>query len=73
MKDLKDEMGPMRQQNKRMDGLRMRANWRGNIIWKSVRNVKHDFVDFMGENINVDYDDDYNFASVGDKDWFGHN
>ena len=31
-KDLKDEMALMRQQNSGMDGLRMGANQRGNII-----------------------------------------
>ena len=60
MKDLKDVMALMRQQNSRLDRLRMGANWRGNIIQRAVQNVKTYFIDFMDENTNVD-DDDYNF------------
>jgi hypothetical protein len=63
MKDMKNEMASIRQQNNRMDGLRMRVDRRGNIIGRAIRNVKTNFVDFMNENADVD-DDDHNFVSA---------
>jgi len=66
MKNLKDEMTLMRQQHGGIDGFKMVASWRGNTIWRAIQNVKIDFVD---ENANVD-DDDYNFASIGNRDRF---
>jgi len=67
---MKNEMASMRNQNSRMDGLRMRADRRGNTIGRAVRNVKTNFVDFVNENAYVD-DDDHDFASLDNKDWFG--
>lgn len=69
MKNLKDEMTLMRQQHGGIDGFRMVSSWRGNTIWRAIQNVKIDFVD---ENANVD-DDDYNFASIGNRDRFEQN
>jgi hypothetical protein len=49
-----------------MDGLRMGAYQRGNIVQKTIYDVKNNFVD---KNTDVDDDDDddddYDFASVG--------
>jgi len=74
MKNLKDEMALVRQQNSGTNGLRMGAHWRGNTIWRAIQNVKTDFIDFMDENTNVDDDDyDYDFAFIGNRNWFGHN
>jgi hypothetical protein len=42
------------------------------VKWRTLGNVKINFVDFIDENIDVDYDD-YNFASVNDRDRFGQN
>jgi hypothetical protein len=53
-----------------MDRSRIRVDQQGNPIWKVVRNVKIDFVDFIDENADVD-DEDYDFAFVGYRDWFG--
>jgi len=69
MKNLKDEMTFMRQQHSGIDGFRMVASWRGNIIWRAIQNVK---IDFVYENAIVD-DDDYNFASIGNRDRFKQN
>jgi hypothetical protein len=60
----------MRQQNSKMDRLRIGADQQGNPIWKVVRNVKTDSVDFIDENADAN-DDDYDFAFVGYRDWFG--
>jgi hypothetical protein len=57
MNDMKNEMASMRNQNSRMDGLRMGADRRGNTIGRAVRNVKTNFVDFVNENAYVDDDD----------------
>lgn len=43
-----------------------------NPIQKAVWNVKTNFVDFVDENTDAD-DNDYNFAFVKNRDWFGHN
>ena len=46
-----------------MDGLEMGADWRRNINWRAVENVKTKFIDFMNENTNVN-DDEYKSISV---------
>ena len=50
-----------------MDGLRIKANQRGNIIERDVRNVKTNFIDFMDINANIK-DDDHDFASLDNRD-----
>jgi len=69
-KNLNDNMALMRQQNSRTNGLRMGAYQRENTIWRAVWNVKIDFIDFVDENVDVDYDD-YDFASVRNRHEFG--
>lgn len=69
MKNLKDEMTLMRQQHSGIDVFGMVASSRGNTIWRAIQNVEIDFVD---ENANVN-NDDYNFASIGNRDRFEQN
>jgi hypothetical protein len=56
-----------------MNGLKMGADRRENIIWRAERNVKTYFIDFVDENTYVDDDDDYAFASMGNRDWVKKN
>jgi hypothetical protein len=56
-----------------MNGLKMGADRRENIIWRAERNVKTYFIDFVDENTYVDDDDDYGFASMGNRDWVKKN
>jgi hypothetical protein len=58
-KDLKDEVNSIKQQNSGVDR-------RGNMIWRFVRNVKSDFKEFVDENADAG-EDDYDFASVGQR------
>jgi hypothetical protein len=51
----------------------MGADRRENIIWRAERNVKTYFIDFVDENTYVDDDDDYGFASMGNRDWVKKN
>jgi len=44
----------------------MRADWRGNTIWRAILNVKNNF----DENTYV-YDDDHDLAFMDNKDQFG--
>jgi hypothetical protein len=56
-----------------MNGLKMGADRRENIIWRAERNVKTYFIDFVDENTDVYDDDDYGFASMENRDWVKKN
>ena len=60
--------------NNGIEKLEIGADQIQNPIRKAIQNVNTKFIDFMDENTNVDDaddDDDPEFASISNKDWFG--